>query len=316
LTTIRVPASTSNLGAGFDSLGLALGLYLTISIESSSEPFGSFTFEGEGADDLKSSAEENLIFQAMRFAASREEVELTPARLMVNNQIPIARGLGSSGAAIIAGISAFEVITGRRLPEDRILRYATELEGHSDNVSAALLGSFVVSCTSIDGSVGTASLQWPDDVMAVVVIPEFLLRTEKARAVLPETVPRADAIFNVQRSALMVAAVAGRRFDLFQEAMRDALHQPYRVSLVPGMREVLELGSGELRRIPGFLGLAISGSGPTVIALARENCDRIASCIKERFERADINCRSHILGIDGRGRVIQEDDEVENGEKQ
>jgi homoserine kinase len=310
LTIIQVPASTSNLGAGFDALGLALGLHLTIQIEPCSEPFGSFTFEGEGADALMSGAEENLVFRTMRYAAAREEIQLRPARLKVTNQIPLARGLGSSGAAIVAGLSAFEIITGRTLSPARLLRYATEIEGHSDNVAAALLGSFVASCVLEDGTVAAGQLAWPSEVIAVVVIPEFMLRTEQARAVLPDTVSRRDAIFNLQRSALMVAAVAGRRFDLLREAMRDALHQPYRVALVPGMREVLELGSRELADLPGFLGIAISGSGPTVIALANDNFDSIASAIMEEFVKHDIRCKSRVLSVEDRGRVIRPD----NGE--
>jgi homoserine kinase len=300
LAIIRVPASTSNIGPGFDSHGLALGLYLTVELEPTIEPFGSFLFEGEGADELRTEQEENLILRAMRFAAAREGVELNPARLLVKNQIPLARGLGSSGAAIIAGLSAFEVVTGKPLSTEKLLAYAAEIEGHSDNIAAALLGSFVVSCVTETGQVLAARIEWPDQVSAVVVIPDFKVRTEEARAALPEIVSRGDAVFNIQRASLMVAAMTGRSYDLIREAMRDRLHQPYRAALVPGLEEALGL-----ERMPGLLGVALSGSGPTVLALAIANFDQIASAIAERFHSHGIRCSSRVLAVEKLGRVVE-----------
>ncbi|HXG68238.1 MAG TPA: homoserine kinase [Blastocatellia bacterium] len=300
MAVIRVPATAANLGPGFDCHGLALSLYLTVEVEPSEEPFGTFTFRGEGAQELGGAAEENLIFQAMRFAAEREGVPLQPARLRVTNEIPLARGLGSSAAAIVAGLSAFEAVTGARLPEGKLLAYATAIEGHSDNVAAALLGSFVVSCTGDGGEVLAARVAWPDDVRAVVVIPEFKVRTEQARAVVPGTVSRADAVYNLQRAALTVAALAGGRFELLREAMRDRLHQPHRAALVPGLEDVLQIEAD------GLLGIALSGSGPTVIALASHNFDGIAAAISERFAARDIRCRSLSLEVDEQGREIME----------
>jgi homoserine kinase len=296
---IRVPASTSNLGPGFDSHGLALGLWLTVEVAPTGEPFGTFSFSGEGADELRAAAEENLIFHAMRFAAAREEVELRPAAIRVTNEIPLARGLGSSGAAIIAGLSAFEVVTGVELPEERMLAYAAEIEGHSDNIAAALLGSFVVSCVTGDGEVLAARIDWPEEVRAVAVIPDFKLKTERARAAVPGQVARQDAVFNIQRASMFVAAVAGRRFELMGEAMRDRLHQPYRAPLVPGLEEALDLG-----HMPGLLGLALSGSGPTVLALAVDNYDGIAGEITRCFEARGIGCTSRALTVERGGRSV------------
>jgi homoserine kinase len=309
LIRIRVPASTSNLGAGFDALGLALGLYLTLEIEGTAEPFGSFVFEGEGADELRNASHENLIFQTMRLIASREDVELKPARVKVNNEIPLARGLGSSGAAIIAGISAFEALSGVSLTTEKILGYAAEIEGHSDNVSAALLGGFVISCMTGDGTVLAGKIDWPSRIRAVAVIPDFMLRTHDARAVIPETVPHRDAVFNLQRSSLMVAAIASGQTHLIREAMKDRLHQPYRAGLAPGLSDVLDAmadGDESLESIDGFLGLALSGSGPTVLALATGDYHEIASEISSRFERYEIPCRSDILSIEQQGRGIEE----------
>jgi homoserine kinase len=280
-------------------------LYLTVHVEETPEPSGVFVFQGEGADELGAAGEENLILRAMKFAAAREERELRPRRITVSNEIPLARGLGSSGAAIIAGLSAFELIAGVRLSRDKLLRYATEIEGHSDNVAAALLGSFVVSCVSERAEVLAAVIPWPEEIRAVAVIPGFPVRTEHARRVLPAAVPLSDAVFNVQRSSLLAAAIAGNRPELLREAMRDRLHQAYRAPLMRGLREVLELDAGELSRIPGYLGMALSGSGPTVIALASDNFGRIADVIVREFESRGAVCDHRVLPVDAKGRAVE-----------
>ncbi|HWX39689.1 MAG TPA: homoserine kinase [Blastocatellia bacterium] len=302
---IRVPASTSNLGPGFDSLGLALALYLTVDVEETPGPSGVFVFQGEGADELSAAGEENLILRAMKFAASREECDLRPTRIKVRNEIPLARGLGSSGAAIIAGLSAFELIAGVRLSRDKLLRYATEIEGHSDNVAAALLGSFVVSCVSEQAEVLAAAIPWPDAVRAVAVIPDYRVRTEDARRVLPTAVPLDAAVFNVQRTSLFTAAIASGRLELLREAMRDRLHQAYRAPLAPGLREVLDLDAGELGSIPGHLGIALSGSGPTVVALATGNFASIANVVMREFESCGTASAYRVLSVDTRGRTVE-----------
>lgn len=303
-TRIRVPASTSNLGPGFDSHGLALSLYLTLDVEPCSEPYGTFQFEGEGADELQSASEDNAIVRAMRLAAMREEVELRPARIRVKNDIPLARGLGSSGAAIIAGLTAFEVITGYRLPAHKVLSYAVEVEGHSDNVAAALLGSFVVTCVTDEGEVYAETIAWPEQVRAVVVVPDFKVRTEHARAALPDSVKRADAVFNVQRASLMVAAVARGRFDLIAEAAKDRLHQQYRARLAPGLEEALDLARNDELRSAGVLGVALSGSGPAVVAFATGEFERIGKALARPFEARGLQAATFALPIDNRGRVV------------
>jgi homoserine kinase len=306
LITIRVPASTSNLGPGFDALGLALGLYLTVHVDWTEQPYGSFVFEGEGAESLRDVSADNLIFRAMRYAAAAECVELKPARILVQNDVPLARGLGSSGAAIIAGISIFEVVSGISLRLDKVLAYATQIEGHSDNISAALLGSFVVSCVTVDGSTIAQRLEWPEQIRAVVVIPDLKVRTEQARAVLPDSISYRDAVFNIQRSSLMVGAVATGRLDAIREAMRDRLHQPYRQKLVPGLDCILEMDAHELPEMPGYLGIALSGSGPTVVALATGDFDAIAGAIKEGFRENGIDSRHLVLPVDDHGRIVEE----------
>lgn len=301
---IRVPASTSNLGPGFDSHGLALGLYLTLEVEPASDLYGTFQFEGEGADDLHSATEENVIFRAMRFAAMREGVALHPARIHVMNRIPLARGLGSSGAAIIAGLSAFEVITGARLPTDKLLSYAAEIEGHSDNVAAALLGSFVVSCVTGAGQVLAERIEWPELARAVAVVPDFKVKTEQAREVVPTSISTVDAVFNIQRASLMVAAIANSRLDLIGEAMNDRLHQQHRARLAPGLDDVLTLADDDDLKSSGLLGMALSGSGPTVIAFTTNDPERIGRIMAQPFEARGIRTTILVLPIDNGGRVV------------
>ncbi|MEW6129337.1 MAG: homoserine kinase [Acidobacteriota bacterium] len=296
-TRIRVPSSTSNLGSGFDSLGLALQFYLTLDVEPAEEM--TFTFSGEGAAELNASTEDNLIFQAMKFIAAREGVELRPARFHVTNEIPLARGLGSSAAAIIAGFSAFEVVTGVQLSQQKLMDYATEMEHHSDNVTAALLGAFVVSSVDERGKVFAAKVDFPEAVRAIVVIPNFKVRTEEARRVVPLNLSREDAVFNIQRAAMFVASVAARRYDLFREAMRDRLHQPYRAPLVPGLAEILNL-----ENVEGLLGVALSGSGPTVFALANDDFEGVKQALVAVFASRGIECKAHIVAVDTTGRVI------------
>jgi homoserine kinase len=299
-TRIRVPSSTSNLGPGFDSQGIALGLHLTIDVAPSDDSSTNFMFAGEGATELNSAAENNLIYTAMKFIAEREGVVLIPGRLQVTNEIPLARGLGSSAAAIIAGFSAFEALTGVQLSEEKLLAYATEMEHHSDNVAAALLGSFVVSCVTDTGKVFASRVAWPEEVRAIVTVPNFKVRTEDSRRVVPTSVSREDAVFNIQRAALFVAALVERRYDLIREAMRDRLHQPYRAPLVPGLEAVLKL-----ENINGLIGVALSGSGPTVFALATSNFADVAKAIGDCFESRGIECTSRMVEVEKEGRVIR-----------
>jgi homoserine kinase len=300
VTRIRVPSSTSNLGPGFDSQGLALGLYLTLDVAPADDSSTTFIFAGEGANELNSAAENNLIYTAMKFVAEREGVALKPARLQVTNEIPLARGLGSSAAAIIAGFSAFEVLTGVQLSEEKLLAYATEMEHHSDNVAAALLGSFVVSCVTDRGKVFASRVTWPEEVRAIVTVPNFKVRTEDSRRVVPTSLSREDAVFNIQRAALFVAALVERRYDLIREAMRDRLHQPYRAPLVPGLEAILKL-----ENVKGLIGLALSGSGPTVFALATSNFEEVAKAIGACFESRGIECTSRLVEVEKAGRMIR-----------
>jgi len=301
---VRVPASTANLGAGFDCLGLALEMYLTaratVQIRPGSRTLARTRGVGRSAS-LPRSPEENLIFRAMSYAAEKEGFQLPAVRLAVKNEIPLAGGLGSSAAAALAGIALAYATAGCSLSRENTLRYANEIEGHADNAGAALHGGLVVTYSQADGGVGAIRLAWPKMIRVIAVTPAIELPTKKSRAVLPAQVPRDDAIQNLQHSALFVAAVEARRYDLIWDAMRDRLHQPYRQKLIPGLAEVLALP-----QMPGLLGLALSGAGPSVVALATAGFDEIGKAIVARFAHAGVATTIRFLEVAQDGVSILE----------
>jgi homoserine kinase len=299
---VCLPASTSNLGAGFDCFGLALNLYLTIRARTDPEGKEECHVRTTGSREnaaLPNNAT-NLIFRAMAYAAKREHFTLPPVDLVVHNEIPLASGLGSSGAAIVGGIKLSGLLTGKELTNEKIQRYATEFEGHPDNVSAALYGGFVINCVTGKGEVFSIKGEWPKDLQIVVVSPRSQLSTLTARAQLPRSVLRVDAVYNVQRAALFASALLNRRYDLLWEAMRDKLHQPFRESLVPGLREALALP-----RKPGLLGIALSGAGPGILALVNDQPKEIGGEIAKCFEAHKIHSTIRVLEADNQGCQVR-----------
>lgn len=237
----------------------------------------------------------------MQLAATRLNFELPPVRLAVQNDIPISSGLGSSAAAIVAGISLGFAFSGQKFSEDLALRMASELEPHTDNIAAALLGGFVISFMRDDGHIIALRSGWPPDIQVVAVTPKMALETKVSRAILPKTVSHADAIHNLQRSALFLAALGSGQYDLLAEAMQDRLHQPYRRPLIPGLAEALEVP-----RILGLVGVALSGAGPSVIALATHNLDAIGANIAEKFKAAGLESSVRKLHAAEEGIVLRE----------
>ena len=315
--SFRVPASTSNLGAGFDALGLALDRYLRVNVEietltrrfAAASPKGRGPCEGvkheivvRGVDAASiPTTSDNLILRVAQSVAAQRKRPLPPFRITIDNEIPLARGMGSSAAAIIAGITCYELGTKERLSEQEIFHYAHEFEPHPDNLSAALRGGLITATESANGDVLIAKMQVVDGVKPIVVIPAFELSTEKARAVLPQTYSRRDAVFNIQRSALTIAALTTGNLLLLREAMRDRIHQPYRAALIPGFEEILALN------IPGLLGVALSGAGPTVFAFAKPaNAKSAGRAIASVFEKHGVRATPLAVNIDSEGRSIAE----------
>ncbi|HEU4435811.1 MAG TPA: homoserine kinase [Pyrinomonadaceae bacterium] len=299
---VCLPASTSNLGPGFDCFGLALKLYLTVRCSFAPKAKEPCRVRTTGAIENRALPRNasNLIYRAMAFAARRENIELPPVDMIVHNEVPLASGLGSSAAAIVAGIKLCGLLSERDLSNETIQNYATEFEGHPDNVTATLRGGFVASCVQGDGTVVTTKFEWPTHIRAVVVSPRSQLPTHVARAALPRSISRADAVHNLQRTAVFIAALAQQRYDLFREAMRDRLHQPRRESLVPGLTEALALP-----QMDGLLGVALSGAGPSIVALVDANEKQIGNKLASCFRAHEIQSTVRVLDVDNEGcRVV------------
>lgn len=294
---VKVPASTANLGPGFDALGLALRLYLHVRVAKTISDFKVVT-KGHGAMSLPQ-GKENLIHQVVQQVAREKGRDLPNLLICVNNEIPLARGLGSSAAAIVAGILIADKLCALNLSEQEMLCYALRMEGHPDNITPSLVGGFVASCTSGDRVLYVKS-RIPRKIKAVVVVPDFELSTAKARAVLPETFPRNDVIYNLQRVSVLVAALKEGKETVVSEAMRDLLHQPYRKNLVPGLEESLAL-----QHTPGLLGIALSGAGPTILALATDHFKEIGEKIKANFREHSIASEALVVGIDNSGARVK-----------
>ncbi len=290
---VRVPATSANLGPGFDALGLALALHNEVTIEEADRV--SVTVEGEGSGRLDAGAE-NVVARGAALAFEIAGRAFPGARLHCVNRIPLSRGLGSSAAAWVGGLLAANALMGEPLDRDGLLAAATRAEGHPDNVAAALFGGLTVSCA--DGARVTAvALPVPREVEWVVLLPETESSTREARAVLPESVPRADAIFNVQRVSLLIAALGAGRTDLLELAMQDRLHQPYRRRLFPWMDAVAAAGRGA-----GALGCVLSGAGPSLLAAVRpRGGESVARAMEEALRAAGIAGRALHLPVDPRG---------------
>ncbi len=296
---VQVPASTANLGPGFDALGMALGLYNEIEVEYGGASL-TLQIEGEGAEKLQVLGERNLVARAVRGTLEKLGAGGTGIRLRMVNRIPLSRGLGSSSAAVLGGVAAAAALAGKSLPAEALLELALPYEGHPDNIAPALLGGLTVA-TLVEGKIRCVRLPVPSGLRAVAVIPEFHLATAKARQALPPAVPRADAVFNVGRVALLLAALETDRLDLLREATQDRLHQPYRAPLIPGRAEVLAEGEAA-----GALACFLSGAGPTLLALVKGEGGEVGARMVARWrERADVSARAVLLPIDREGTRIR-----------
>ncbi len=274
MTTVRVPASSANLGPGFDALGMALELYLVCRFE----PAAALSIRVSGRDAACiPTSEDNLIWQTALNVA-RDVGETLPAvTLHIENDIPIGKGLGSSAAALTAGVVIADHILGLHWKPLRILDEAARIEGHPDNVAACVLGSIVASALDSGGVARAVRLELPARYGVCIVVPDFILPTSEARAVLPASYSREDTVFNVQRSALLIAALTTGTTSAFPAALEDRLHQPYRAALVPGLDEIVRL------RAPGLLGCVLSGAGPSVLVFYEKGCEQVCDLVRQIF---------------------------------
>jgi homoserine kinase len=305
--TITVPGSSSNLGAGFDALAVAVRLYLRVTVRRVLDgprntlqcTFGGVALEGD-----------NYVARSVTTTAAREGLDFPGLELEIASDIPMQAGLGSSAAATVAGLLLYDRLSAsapsalRRdtsapaapgapnapgAPTRDLLAHGTRFEGHPDNVAASLLGGLTVACASSDGSVLAVSNPWPDAVRLVAATPDVRVKTPEARRVLPETLSRADAIFNLQRAALLVAGLGAGRLDVLREALQDRWHQPFRAPLVPGLAEALRLEA------PGLLGVCLSGSGPTIVALCQGETAPVERALDGVYTTLGLACRIRVL---------------------
>jgi len=268
--TVSAPASSANLGAGFDAVGLAIEIRMSAHVRGL--PRGAaaaWTYGGRHAPT------HDGVRRCIEAGISRIASGAPPLAVELDNEIPLGAGLGSSAAAFAIGVAIGARFADPPLADDDLARAVAELEGHPDNALAAWYGGAVVAAMGEDG---LTSVRFPPPpAQAVVVVPEIVLPTHQARALLPRAYLRADAVYNIQRAALLGAALAGGRTDLLRAAMRDKLHQPYRASAIPGLAEILDLED------PALLAIALSGAGPSVLALVEGEPERIGASIAAEF---------------------------------
>lgn len=295
---VRAPASSANLGPGFDSLGLSVPLYTELKVMPSAH-----TEVVPLSPELQNTPtdESNYVYQAMLLIANKVERRLPPARIEITTEVPLARGLGSSAAALLAGIIAGNELLGQPLSDLEILDLAANEESHPDNVAPALFGGIVVA--TLD-KLGThfIRLDPPTHLGITVLVPDFELSTSKARAVLPTEYSRADTIHALSHSALMAAALSAGRLDLLQHAMQDHIHQIWRAPLVPGLSDILEHANEH-----GALGAALSGAGPTVLCFhdTRESTGSLHRYLAQIMKKNSLDGQIMDFPIDEVGTVVE-----------
>ena len=293
--SIKVPATSANLGPGFDTLGLALDLWN----ETIITPADSFSVQvnGEGANRL-SSGKHNLIIRAAQKLADRVDKTLTPFHAECVNQIPLSSGLGSSAAAILTGLLAGNALLENPLSKDEMLDLAAEMDGHADNVAPALMGGLVVS-TLEKKKVIASQIPVGMDLHITIALPDFYLPTKQARAALPRKISMKNAIHNISHTVLVTEAFRTGNLNLLGDAMTDTMHQPYRLKLIPGAQSVMDAA-----REAGASAVALSGAGPSVIAFSSKADAGIGESMKRAFEKAGLQTRIFTLGVSGRGAEI------------
>jgi homoserine kinase len=295
--TIIVPATSANLGPGFDCLGLALSLYQTVTFTTCPEPGLTITAEGEDAHKIPTDAS-NLVWQSAELIFNRFGERPFGLHIHQRNEIPIGSGLGSSSSAVLAGLFGANALLGGPLSRAELLQTAADLEGHPDNVAPAVYGGLILGVQ--DGETLLIERIPVPPLRVVVVLPDFHLPTAEARAALPAQVSRQDAIFNAARLGLLVRALETADYGKIRVAMQDRLHQPYRLPLVPGLAEAFAAAYAA-----GAAGVALSGAGPSLIAFAPDGHEGIGAAITAVFAHHHLASRVWILAVDEEGsRVV------------
>lgn len=307
--SVKVPASTSNLGPGFDCIGMALPIYNTITIEETVLPGTGIEInvlnDNETANDLimdhMPMDENSIIYKAVELLYNSIGQTPSELKITVQSQIPIARGLGSSASVIVGGLLAANELLGHPADEVALLSIATEVEGHPDNVTPSIVGGLVLTSLEDDGSVVYRKLNWPEEWQITVCIPDYELSTEISRSVLPKEVPMQDAIFNAKRLGMLIQAINTKDAELMKMALQDKLHQPYRMKLVPGLDKIME----NLKHEENVLGCVLSGAGPAIIVISQKNnLEKIKSIINDTWEEMNVKVNIMTLPVETQGAQI------------
>ena len=299
---VKVPATCANCGPGFDSVGLACTLYNTFSISLIDEPKIFLEAKGEGEGLLRPS-ERNFAVKSVRRVLNEAGSQKQGMKIIMENNIPMSRGLGSSSAAIVGAMIATNALLDNVFDRETIFKMATEFEGHPDNVAPAIYGGLTVSFMDDKHTPHFIRVEPPKDMKMIAVVPDFTLSTKVAREALPKTVSYQDATFNVSRVALLIASMCSNDLSYLPFALEDKLHQPYRSKLIPHIDQVF----AEAKKA-GALGSIISGSGSTLMAFARKdaNAVEIGRKMCKVFKDNGKNARYHLLDFDTQGARIVE----------
>ncbi len=297
---VKVPATTANLGPGFDALGLALNLWNEAEFSCTDDSQISVTVNGEGEENLPKDAE-NAIAKATLMIYDLAGKSCEGLRIECVNRIPLGSGMGSSSAAMLTGMLGANGLLGNPFTDEEILKLAIETEGHPDNVAPAMLGGLVASIVHkervISMRLPTKANHGP--IHTTVVLPDFDFPTSEARAILPEVVERSDAIYNISRVIMVTEALRTGNMELLGIAMKDGLHQPYRLPLIPGAIDALKAGKDA-----GAAAVALSGAGPSLIAFSPEKDPVIGAAMKAAFKVAGMDVRIFELGTSYEGAEV------------
>ena len=299
---VQIPATTANVGSGFDALGIALTLYNDIyfSVQPDKNTID-INIEGLGKDSITTVFEDNMVGQAMLAVAAKTGRSLPGGTLTLVNKIPPARGLGSSSAALVGGILLGDALTEAGLSKQEMLHIAADMEGHPDNVAPALYGGLCASIMTPAGAV-TNSVPLGDDLSFVVVSPAVEVSTHDARQVLPATIDYKDAVYNVSRVSFLITSLLTGKYDGLEAGLQDKLHVPYRIKLIPAGEEVLKAALAA-----GADGATISGSGSTLIAFVRTAEQPVMDAMLQAFRQHGIDAVGHVLKSCGHGATLKKE---------
>ena len=304
--TVRVPATTANIGPGFDCLGLALPIYNEITVEETIMPGSGVEIniiqEVETYDTLSIPKDENnIVYKAIELLYNFIGQTASDMKITIKTDIPVTRGLGSSAAVIVGGLIAANELLGNPADEAVLLSIASEVEGHPDNVTPAMIGGFCVASLDEDGSVAYSKILWPENWKLTVLIPDYELDTKIARSILPEAISIPDAAFNIRKSSMLIDAVYRQDAELMKKCLKDKLHQPYRQELIKGFKELTEL----LENKDDILGCVISGAGPTIMVISKnDGFEKVENEVKQIFADYNVDCDIRTLDIENEGSKV------------